>query len=240
MSEPAPQIDRGGFDGRTVAAQRLDAFVDAAFAFSVTLLIISGGQPPSSLKELQRVLLLTPSFAASFALVAMFWNAHRRFGSMAERRDGVSFLLSLAIVFVVLIYVFPLRVLNQTALHWVSGGLLPGRELLSSIEDLGLLYTLYGVGFAILAGLFAALFLHARRAGAQLGVGPAERREAGDWVETWLIVAAAGLVSALLAQTITLERAPWLPGFAYWLIPILLAVRALIKRRRRPPPETAR
>ena len=232
-----PDTDRDSYDGRTVAAQRLDAFVDAAFAFAVSLLIISGGQPPQTLQELRQALLHTPAFAASFALMALFWNAHRRFGALAERRDTVTLLLSLAIVFVVLVYVFPLRVLNQAALHWFSGGLLPGRELLSSFDDLALLYTLYGVGFAILAGLYTVLFHYGRRAGGRLRIGPGEQAEAGDWARTWLVCAMAGVLSAVLAQVVPMERAPWLPGFAYWLIPLAIAARGVLRRRpgREPP-----
>ena len=227
------ETDADGYDGRTVAAQRLDAFVDAAFAFAVSLLIISGGQPPQSLQELRQALLHTPAFAASFALIALFWNAHRRFGAIAERRDAVTLLLSLAIVFVVLVYVFPLRVLNQSALHWFSGGALPGRELLSSFEDLALLYTLYGVGFAILSALYAVLFLYGRRAGARLRIGPTEQVEAGDWAWTWIVCTMAGVLSAALAQAVPMERAPWLPGFAYWVIPLAIGARGLLRRRGR-------
>ena len=37
--------------------------------------------------------------------------------------------------------------------------------------------------------------------------------------DIWGICAVAGLVSAGLAALPLLARMPWLPGFAYWLIP---------------------
>src|SRR5690606_24683912 len=96
-----------------VANRRLDAFGDAAFAFSVTLLLISGGAA-TSLDDLVAALGRLPAFLASFALIAMFWLSHRDYGRMARLRGPAATLLSLAIVFVVLVYVFPLRLLTES------------------------------------------------------------------------------------------------------------------------------
>ena len=41
----------------------------------------------------------------------------------------MSTILSLAIVLLVLIYVFPLRLMFESAFHMMSGRLLPGRDL---------------------------------------------------------------------------------------------------------------
>ena len=54
---------------RPAETQRLDAFVDAAFAFAVSLLIIAGGEPLRSFDDLLKALLRIPSFAAGFALM---------------------------------------------------------------------------------------------------------------------------------------------------------------------------
>ncbi|MFC5345515.1 TMEM175 family protein [Brevundimonas staleyi] len=96
---------------RTEMARRLDAFVDAAFAFAVTLLVAGGGDPPASLADMQTMLLSAPSYAAAFALTVMFWLSYRDLGRLWPLRDGLSTALSLALVFVVLLYVFPLRLI---------------------------------------------------------------------------------------------------------------------------------
>jgi len=57
---------------------RLDAFVDAAFAFAVTLIVIGGAGVPRSYAELEAALTGGPAYAIGFALVAMFWHAHLR------------------------------------------------------------------------------------------------------------------------------------------------------------------
>ena len=88
-------------------AKRLDAFVDAAFAFAVTLLVIAGAEGPPSLAALGAAMGRIPASLGAFVLIAMFWMAYRDFGRIAPRRDAWASLNGLAIVFVVLVYVFP-------------------------------------------------------------------------------------------------------------------------------------
>lgn len=218
---------------RTDAAKRLDAFVDAAFAFAVSLLVIAGNEPPTDLKGLITALAHIPAFAGCFCLIAMFWLAHRDYGRLTPERDVLATVLSLAIVFTVLVYVFPLRQLILAALFWISGGRLPGANLISSFGDLRTLYAIYGLGFMVLAGLFAALFAHATARAEHLGMRPEAREDTREHTEIWLIAAAAGLVSALLALFGPLRQAPWLPGMTYSLIPAIIGIRAAILKARK-------
>lgn len=148
---------------RPAEGQRLDAFVDAAFAFAVSLLIIAGGEPLRSFDDLVQALLRIPAFLAGFAVILLFWLAHRTWSTLGPRRDGQATWLSLAVVFAVLVFVFPLRLLIETAAHFISGGRLPGVGLISTLSDLRWTYFVYGLGFAILALLFTLLFAQARR-----------------------------------------------------------------------------
>jgi uncharacterized membrane protein len=204
---------------RPADTRRLDAFVDAAFAFAVSLLIIAGGEPPRNFADLMEALGRIPSFAMGFALIVMFWLGHRTFGRLVPIRDGLSVVLSLAIVFMALIYVFPLRMLTDATAHFLSGGLLPGGGQIGTFEDLGGVYTVYGLGFAILGALYFTLYRHAARKADVLGVAPEDREATISWSGVWAVITISGLVSALLAQVFPLRVFPGLPGFAYWLIP---------------------
>lgn len=198
-----------------VAARRLDAFVDASFAFALTLLVISGSRPLDTYADLDMALGRVPAFAMGFALLALFWSAHRRFGRLTADRDGPITLISLMIVFTVMIYVFPLRLLAETGASWMTGGLVPGRERITTLGDLRGIFVSYGLGFAFLSGLYALLH-HVARATAVdelCRIGLIRGRD------IWLICGAAGLGSAALAALPLLRHMPWLPGFAYWLIP---------------------
>jgi uncharacterized membrane protein len=224
MSEPVPAP-------RTTEAQRLDAFVDAAFAFAVTLLLIAGAEPITSIAGLKTALLNIPASAGSFALVAIFWSAHRAYGRLAPTRDAVSTLLSLAIVFAVLVYVFPLRMLVSSGFHYMSGGVLPGSAMIQSLGDLRLLYVIYGLGFAALSLLFVLLFRHTAKAGERLGATAEGRADATDSALNWTFCGLSGLLSALIAVIGPMRAAPYLPGLCYWLIPLAIYGRYALARR---------
>ncbi|HYC97475.1 TMEM175 family protein [Brevundimonas sp.] len=210
-------------------ANRLDAFVDAAFAFAVSLLIIAGGEPLRSFDDLLRALLRIPAFLAGFALIMLFWLAHRAWSALGPKRDGMATLLSLAVVFSVLVFVFPFRLLTKTALHFMSGGFLPGGGLIDGFGQLGWIYAIYGAGFLILSVLYTLLFRHAR---AGLAIGGAGWIEANSWARTWFLAAGVGALSSVLALSPLLPLAPWLPGFTYWTIPLGIGALALLDRRR--------
>ena len=214
---------------RPTEGHRLDAFVDPAFAFAVSLLIIAGGEPLASFTDLTRALMRIPAFLGGFALLIMFWLAHRTWSALGPRRDGRATVLSLAIVFAVLVFVFPLRLLIETAAHFVSGGRLPGAGLITSFGELGWTYLIYGLGFSILSVLFALLFRQA-----QATIDPEDDvalRAASEWSRTWGLAAATGVLSGLVALTPAVRAAPWLPGVTYWLIPAGIAVLRRIDRR---------
>lgn len=213
----------------TESRKRLDQFVDAAFGFAVTLLVILGAQP-TSLDELYAALANIPASAAAFVLIVLFWQAHKVFARVTPNRDHLTTLISLAIVFTVLVYVFPLKLLTQGIFYWMSGGRLPGREMVDGFDDLFVLYQIYGVGFAVLSGLYAWLFIRSK------ALAPNEElaEEARSWRDSWIVCTSAGILSAVLAL-FPLYGAPWLPPCMYSLIPIpiWLRERAVARARQR-------
>ena len=207
---------------RDTASTRLDAFVDAAFAFAVTLLVIGGGEPPGAYGELRSVMWRIPAFAVGFALIGMFWHAHVRWRGYCGNSGVAAVLLSFALVFLVLVYVYPLRMMADSMIDYFAGR--PGAL---SLAELPGLFTLYGLGFAGMAGLVAALFLSG------LGHATAEYRPVvhGE-LGVWLILTGSGVLSALLAQfDATVRFSPWV----YALLPIAIGVFAF-RHRWEPPP----
>ncbi|XOV77877.1 MAG: TMEM175 family protein [Aestuariibacter sp.] len=63
---------------------RIETFVAAAFAFAVTMLVISVDSIPGTFSELQQAAMDIPAFAASFAIITWIWFEHatwcRKFG----------------------------------------------------------------------------------------------------------------------------------------------------------------
>ncbi|WP_309629651.1 TMEM175 family protein [Brevundimonas sp.] len=213
---------------RLEMARRLDAFVDAAFAFAVALLVAGGGDPPTTLAEMQGMLLSAPAYGASFALIIMFWLSYRDLGRLWPLRDALSTALSLGVVFVVLLYVFPLRLMMQSALHALSGGVLPGGDLINRIEDLRFLYVAYGAGCLSLSLLFAALYRHHLKQGA---AGPIQAVSARIWIQNWVILSGASLASIIVALTASDAIAPWGGGLVYMSVPALIGIASVFHAR---------
>lgn len=193
-------------------SQRLDAFTDAAFAFAVTLMVVGAGGAPVDLATLQATIASLPSFAIGFAIIGMFWFAHVRWRTYRGSGDAWSVLLTLLLVFVVLIYVTPLR-----AMASAFAGYLMGRPD-SFRGGIGALFTVYGLGFTAMAVITALLFRDALRNPA---LEPGPRREVLGQLTIWLILAATGAVSTLLAMNrATAPFAPWL----YAMLPVTIGI----------------
>src|SRR6185312_11758971 len=71
MPEPSVSSEFEVRRERTESA-RLDNFVDGAFAFAITLLLISGATMPRDVAALEHALLGVPAFAVCFAQLAWF------------------------------------------------------------------------------------------------------------------------------------------------------------------------
>lgn len=192
---------------------RLEGFVDASFAFAVTLVVISIGHVPASVDEMLTALRGMPTFAVSFLLIARIWLSHREWGRFYDLEDAAGVGLSLLLVFIVLVYVYPLRMLfAQMFMGFSGGGLGDGSvKPLATIEELRAAYLVFGLGFASLSIVFVLLFRHALRHADAIGLAPAERTYTRTKIGIWSTQAALALASIALAGCLpALVRA--LPG----------------------------
>lgn len=171
---------------------RIDAFTDAAFAFAVTLLVIGGAGAPADFNGLRAALAEIPAFAFGFAVVVMFWFAHVRWRRLRGDGDLRSLLLTLLLVFLVLIYIQPLRAMAAATAIFATG---QGGGFRGSLTGL---FAVYGTGFVAMSLTTAALFTDALRNPA---LGPRGRAQAKGDRAVWLILAATGIVSILISMT---------------------------------------
>lgn len=218
--------------GREVT--RIEAFVDAAFAFAVTLLVISFNAMPDSAEALVEALKGVPAFAASFALLAMLWWQHADWSRRYGLDDGRSVLLSLLLVFLVLVYVYPLRIIFTAFFGWLSDGWLPLGVAIDSARDLQLLFLAYAVAWTTLGVVVVALYRHAWRRRGVLGLDRAERVELrGAIAAQWMIPATGLLALCALAVFALLGRPEFsgLSGFAYSLMAFTGVAVARARRR---------
>lgn len=203
---------RGGFRLRGVEIGRLETLVYSAFAFALTLLVVSVGAPPTDFEALTAAMQLVPAFGVSFVLLAVFWRAYAQWCRRFGMEDGLALVLGLALIFTVLVFVYPLRAMSIAGLSWLTGGGLPSEFVLHNWNDMGGLFIVYGAAYACLSSLIAAhygLSLHAAEA---LGLDAAEQQIARAERSLWLQHAAVGLLSALsawLLPSVWKSLAPW-------------------------------
>lgn len=183
------------------AIERLDSFTDAAFAFAVTMLVIGGTGSLTAYDELAAAVAEVPIFAIGFAIIAMFWTAHVRWRDLRGEGSWLSTLLSLLLVFLVLVYVQPLRAMARALASFLGGGAAPYRG------DLGDLFVVYSASFVLTCAIVVALFADARH---HAPAGSPERVEAHGTVIIWLILVVTGLAAMLFASVRGLATlAPW-------------------------------
>ena len=205
--------------------ERLHAFVDAAFAFAVTLLVVSFDALPRTQQDLIAALKHTPSFLASFLMIAKLWREHAHWSRLYARADGAAVTLSLALVATVLIWIYPLRLLHDSFFAWLSGGWLPSEFLIDNWDALRFLFTCYGVLFCAVYLLLVAMHGHAWRHRESLCLDRAQRREVWIAMRLYSSMAMIGLISAASAHILPFERHSWLapvPGLLYATIAILV------------------
>jgi hypothetical protein len=202
-----------GFRLRGEQVSRLETFVDAAFAFSMTMLVIFYNELPHTAAELRNALLKVPSFVVCFVMLAVFWNAHNRWSRRFGLEDRRSTVLSLAFLMVVLIWVYPLRMVISSGLFLLSGGLLPselGIDKAHWLVDLQTVFMVYGVGFGVLSWLLLRLNAHALSRADALALDARERHITLTEINMDRIRVAAACVSLLLSLAILLLPLGWL------------------------------
>jgi len=191
--------------------QRLDNFTDAAFAFAVTLLVIGGAGAPANSAQLLQALREVPAFAIGFAIIALFWLGHVRWRSLRGEGDRRSVLLTLLLVFLVLIYVQPLRAMAAAAAIWSTG---QGRGFAGDVAGM---FAVYGTGFVAMSLTLVALFSDALR---NPDLDAAGRAQARGERAIWLILVATGIASVLISFT---RHGMW-AGMLYATLPLTIGI----------------
>jgi uncharacterized membrane protein len=180
--------------------QRIEAFSDAVFAFAVTLLVVSL-EVPHSARELFATMRGFLAFGICFALLISFWVEHNRFFQRYPLNDGRTIALNMLLLFVLLLYVYPLKFLFTAVVDEVVWRETDVR--IASLGEFRELMVIYGAGFIALNAILGLMKANAARLGAHLGLEPAERlRLRGSMLRNAanIAVSAASIAIAVLSQ----------------------------------------
>jgi hypothetical protein len=96
----------GGFRVRGIAMTRLKTFIDAAFAFAITMLVIATQQILDDIETLLAAFKNLPAFVASIIVLGIFWRGHWLWSRRYGLEDGVSIFISWAMIVTMLIYIY--------------------------------------------------------------------------------------------------------------------------------------
>jgi len=224
---------KNGFRQRGMEMTRLETFADAAFAFAVTLLVVGGGDSvPTSFDQMIQALKQVPAFAASFANIMLFWYAHHVWSRRFGLEDTASVLLSLLLIFLILIYVYPLKAIYSGAIDFFTGGYLESYFHMKTAQDVRSLFIVFGLGYAVLSGVIVLLNGHALSVKASLSLSEAEIFDTQSEMGSWVIFAAVAMISVLLAALVP-DGLIFLAGVFYGVLGIVMPVYAARRTRRR-------
>jgi uncharacterized membrane protein len=229
-----PTRDAAGFRLRGLQTTRIETFTDAAFAFALTLLVVSL-DPPATFTELTWALRDVPAFLLSAGMLMMFWWAHHEWSRRYGLDDGPTLVLSCLLVFTVLIYVYPLRFMFGLMASWIgmlTGAPLGGTVGVEEAGDVNRIFAIYGVGFTAMSAALVLLNVHAWRMREVLQLDALERHETRSTIGAWLILASAGLLSLLVAILAPPSFAG-LPGWVYALLTFAMPLYGRWMKRRR-------
>ena len=192
------------------STSRIEAFSDAVFAISATLLVVSL-EVPRDFAGLMANLEGFLAFALSFAIFIQIWVSHHRYFRDFPLADGWNLALNSVLLFLVLFFVYPLKFLMLGFVRWMFG---IGEIHAITMRELDLVFAIYGAGWLAVFLCFAALYWRAARNHALLGLDAGRRAEAMLEAQLALVFGMVGALSALLALA-GLSRLYGLPGFLY-------------------------
>jgi hypothetical protein len=179
---------------------RLEAFSDAAFAFALTLLVVSL-DVPRSYQQLMGLMSGFLSFACCFALLVWIWHEHNMFFRRYGLHDGYTVFLNGVLLFVVLFYVYPLKFMFDSMFDQIVPAWQPPQQRVvrMTLDELATAATVYALGFICMFSLFALLYRHAYTRRDALGLTPLEVFDVKMFAGHHLVSAGVGVVALLVA-----------------------------------------
>src|SRR5579872_7232018 len=96
---------------RGAEVSRVESFSDAVFGFAVTLVVVSLKVPTNFTKLRSTLINGYFSFAICFVMIIGIWYGHYKFFRRYGLEDAFTIFLNMVMLFVVLIYIYPLKFL---------------------------------------------------------------------------------------------------------------------------------
>ena len=230
-AELAELPTENGFRMRGLETTRLDTLIDAAFAFVLSMLVISQGGIPESFPELLLGIKNIPALAMSFMVLMLFWLTHREW----SRRFGIesrnTIFISVSLVFALLIYVYPLRLLFEAMFEGLSSGYLPFNFEIKTEKEYRGFFAFYSCGYLVMSLLVTCLQYAALKRSKRLGLNKFELWDTRASCILWIISAAIAIISLVITFIAPLDKLG-LAGYIYFSVFAVQITLARIRAKR--------
>ena len=222
------------FRWRGEDVSRIEGFSDAVFAFAVTLLVVSL-EVPKTFEELLQTMRGFFAFAICFYLLLIVWYEHYKFFRRYGLNDTRTLFLNSALLFLVLMYVYPLKFLFTMLIDQLFG--FAQNETIEP-SQFPLLMVIYGAGFVTIQLVFVLMYLRAYSLRPALELDARELSVTREEIQGSLLNISVGLASVAIAVIGGAATVAW-AGYAYLLLFPLQAINGRVMGSRRRKGESA-
>lgn len=219
-----------GFRLRGMQMTRLETFMDAAFAFAISMLVIAANQVPDDIDALLGAFKNVPAFVASIVVLGIFWRGHWTWSRRYGLEDGTSILISWAMLVTILIYIYPLKAVFGSMWWLLSDGRLGHALGLKTDAQARSLFAIFAIGFTAIVLEILLLNLRAWQLREPLRLNEREKLLTRDDIAGWSIPVCVGIVSLVLALTLPIEHLAW-SGWVYFSMAILVPLYGVYRRK---------
>jgi hypothetical protein len=221
-----------GFRLRGMEMTRLETFIDAAFAFAISMLVIAAQQIPDNIQTLLAAFKNVPTFVCSIAVLGIFWRGHWLWSRRYGLEDNASILISWAMIVTILIFIYPLKAIFGAMWYFLSSGQIGQRFSLHTTESQErTIFAIYALGLIAISAEILLLNLRAWQLREPLRLNGRESLVTRGELSGWSIPVSVGIVSLVFALTLPREQIQW-SGWVYASMIILVPLHNYYLKRR--------
>jgi uncharacterized membrane protein len=224
-----PRLD--GFRLRGMEMTRLETFIDAAFAFGISMLVIAAQQIPDNIQSLLAAFKNVPTFVCSIAVLGIFWRGHWLWSRRYGLEDGASILISWGMIVTILIFIYPLKAVFGAMWYLLSSGQIGQPFSLHTTESQArTIFAIYALGLIAISVEILLLNLRAWQLREPLRLNERERLVTRGELTGWSVPIGVGIVALIFALTLPTEQIQW-SGWVYFSMIILVPLHDFLHNR---------
>jgi hypothetical protein len=221
-----------GFRLRGMEMTRLETFIDTAFAFAISMLVIAAQQIPDNVAALLGAFRNVPTFICSIAVLGIFWRGHWLWSRRYGLEDSASILISWAMIVTILIFIYPLKAIFGAMWNLLSNGQVGQPLSLHTTESQArAIFAIYALGLIAISTEILLLYLRAWQLREPLRLNALERSTTRGELSGWSIPVSVGMVSLIFALTLPAEQIQW-SGWIYFSMIVLVPLQRYYRGRK--------